>query len=303
MTPSEHGRRWRRWLLLCLAAVLGAAVVVMPALASSEGAAVEAQTVSSGYPYRWAPMSVEVASGGAVSFSNSTGVAHGIEWKSPPSEPQCSGVPLAGSAKSSGTSWSGSCTFTKAGVYTFYCTVHGSYMSGSIKVNAAGETTVTSTPTSTPGYPPPPTGSGSGSGSGSVPGYETPIPQPPAGGSALALLAGSASSAVKVPASQHGHDVRGSVAIAPAGAGARLEVDLFAHSAVLASAGHKALVRIGRLVVAHVRAGSVKFSVSLSRSARKALARRRRLAVTVHVALQSPSAKAVTLSRSVLLRP
>jgi plastocyanin len=306
MTPSEHGRRWRRWLLLCLAAVLGAAVVVMPALASSEGATVEAQTVSSGYPYnRWTPMSVNINSGGQVTITNpSASVPHGVKWTGGPGTPSCSGVPGATAGLgASGTSWSGTCTFAKAGEYTFECTVHHAEMTGKVVVNAAGETTVTSTPTSTPGYPPPPTGSGSGSGSGSVPGYETTIPQPPAGGSALALLAGSASSAVKVPVSQHGHDVRGSVAIAPAGAGARLEVDLFAHSAVLASAGHKALVRIGRLVVAHVRAGSVKFSVSLSRSARKALARRRRLAVTVHVALQSPSAKAVTLSRSVLLRP
>jgi plastocyanin len=297
MAPSEHPRRWRRSLLLCLAGVLGAAVVVMPALASSEGAAIEAKTVSSGYPYIWSPMSVETLAGGAVSFSNSTGVAHGIEWINPPSEPHCSGVPLAGSAKPSGASWSGSCTFTKQGVYTFYCTVHGSYMSGSVKVNAAGETTV-STTTSTPGSPPPPPG-----GTTSSPGYEAGTPPPAQSGNALTLLAGSASNAVKVASSQHGHAVHGSVAFAPAGAGAHLEVDLLARSGLLAGAGHSALQRIGRLVVSHVHAGTVSFSVALSRAARKALARHHRLSVTVRVTLQSPTTKPLTVTRTVLLRP
>jgi plastocyanin len=280
--------------LLALAGVLGAAVVVMPALASSEGA-IEAKGTG---PYEWSPMSVSVQANGAVSFSNPTTTAHGIEWVKKPAEPHCTaGVPVGTTPAASNTKWTGSCTFAAAGEYVFYCTVHGPYMSGKVIVSPNGETTVTSTPTtSTPGYPPPPT-------TPPYPGYETPAPQPSASGGAAALLAGSASTAVKVAGSQHGHVVHGSVAIAPAGQGARLEVDLFARSAVLASAGHNALARIGRLVVAHVHAGSVHFSVALSRAARNALGRRRRLAVTVHVTLQSGSVKPIKLTRSVLLRP
>ena len=299
MAPSEHARRWRRWLLLCLAGVLGAAVVVMPALASSEGGPIEA---GGGPPYyAWSPMSVEAKVGGTVSFSNSSGVYHGIEWRSPPSEPHCTaGVPVGTTSAASGTSWSGSCTFSKAGEYVFWCTVHRQYMSGKVIVKPNGETTtVTSTSTSTPTYPPPTT-PGGGGGNPPTPGYET---SAPTAGSAPALLAGNASSAVKVPASQHGHAVHGSVAISPAGDGASLEVDLFARSAGLASAGHSTLVPIGRFVVAHVHAGSVRFSVALTRKARKALARHRRLTVTLRLTLHSTGAKAITLTRTVLLRP
>lgn len=295
MAPSEHPRRWRRWFLLCLAAVLGAALVVMPALASSEGGPIEA---GGGPPYyEWQPMSVSVSSGGQVTLKNpSTSTEHGVHWNTGPATPSCSGVPLAGSAKPSGTNWSGTCTFSTPGEYTFYCTVHGAPMSGRVIVSAAGTTTTTSTSTSTPTGPPTTTGTTS------YPGYEPGAPIA-TGGGAVALLAGTPSKAVKVAANQRGHAVHGSVAISPAGAGAHLEVDLLARSAGLASAGHGALVRIGRLVVSHVVAGAVRFSVALSRNARAALARRRRLAVTVRMTLRSASATPLTVTRTVLLRP
>jgi plastocyanin len=280
---------------MCVAAVLGAALVVMPALASSEGGPIEA----GGSPpyYEWSPMSVSVSSGGQVTIKNPSGsVEHGVKWNVVPAAPSCTGVPGASSGQpNSAKNWSGTCTFAKPGEYTFYCTVHGPYMSGKVTVKPNGETTVTPTSTSAPTTPPPP-------GGGITP-YETGTPNAGSSGSALALLAGSASKAVKVAASQRGHAVHGSVAIAPAGEGARLEVDLLARSSVLTTAARRGLVRIGRLVLAHVHAGSVSFSVPLSRTARKALARRRHLAVTVRLTLQSASAKPVTLTRTVLLRP
>jgi hypothetical protein len=52
-----------------------------------------------------------------------------------------------------------------------------------------------------------------------------------------------------------------------------------------------------------VHAGPVRFSVALSSRARNALGRRRRLAVTVHVTLRSGTAKPITVTRAVLLRP
>jgi plastocyanin len=295
MAPSEHARRWRWRFSLCVAAVLGAAVVVMPAIASSEGGPIEA---GGGPPYyEWSPMSVTVNAGGQVTIKDPSGsIEHGVKWNVVPATPSCTGVPGASSGQPSfAKSWSGTCTFSQPGEYTFYCTVHGPSMSGKVIVKPNGETTITSTSTSTPTYPAPPTPAGGG------PGYESGTPSTGLGASAL--LAGSSSTAVKVAANQHGHAVRGSVAVAPAGEGARLEVDLFARSAVVASAGHSTLVRVGRLVVAHAHAGSVRFSVALSRKARNALARRRHLAVTVHVTLQSGSAKPITVTRTVLLRP
>jgi hypothetical protein len=230
----------------------------------------------------------------------SSSTAHGVIWSGGPATPTCAGVPGASSGQPSfATSWSGTCTFAKAGEYTFYCTVHGPSMSGKVIVNSSGETTVTTTSTSTPGYPPP--ANPGGGGNSPYPGYEVGSQQPVH--SALALLAGSTANAVKVAARQHGHVVRGSVVISPAGEGARLQIDLFVRSPVLARAGHGALVKIGRLVVSHVHAGAVSFSVALSRTAREALARHRRLAVSVRVALQAAGAKPVTVARAVLLRP
>ena len=61
---------------------------------------------------------------------------------------------------------------------------------------------------------------------------------------------------MKLPASQHGRSVRGSVKVSQAGAGGRLEVDLLAKGASLADAGHGAKLPVGRLVHAALTAGT-----------------------------------------------
>ncbi len=47
-------------------------------------------------------------------------------------------MPVGTTPAASGTKWSGACTFTQAGTYTFFCTVHGSEMTGTITVNTGG---------------------------------------------------------------------------------------------------------------------------------------------------------------------
>ena len=77
--------RKRRLLVFVLAALAGAAVVVMPALAGTEGTpAVEAFNGSGPYgeqSHEWRPPSVTIAPGGAITISNPTNVAHGVEWR------------------------------------------------------------------------------------------------------------------------------------------------------------------------------------------------------------------------------
>src|SRR5207302_3689665 len=104
-------------------------------------------------------------------------------------------------------------------VYTFYCTVHGAEMSGSITVNSNGTTTAT---TSTP---PPTTGSttSSGGSGGIQPGSSK---APSGAGAPGSPLAGSAASAVKLAPTQRGSSVRGSVEVSAAGAGGLLTVEL-----------------------------------------------------------------------------
>lgn len=288
--------RTRRCFLFLLATVLGGAVVVLPAVAGSEtGPTIEA--VNSVYyeEHHWSPSQVTVSAGGLVTLSNPSGVKHGVEWlPGDPAKPGCTpGVPVGTTEAASATNWSGACTFTTPGTYTFYCTVHHAAMTGTIIVGASGATTTTST-TAAPGPSPvttAPTGSGQ-SGSGPTLGSAGPLGSPPVG---------SASKALALASSQRGTTVRGSLEVSPTGAGGRLEVDLLARSASLARAGHPAQVRVGALVRKSLKAGRVSFSVPLNARARAALLRRHRLALNVKVVVKPAGGSAVAVTRAVVM--
>jgi plastocyanin len=131
---------------LPLVAALGAATAVLPAIASSTS-----PTVSAMAPYSWSPDQAAATPGATVAFQNAGQGRHGIIWRvGNPETPQCGdGVPI-GEGKEN---WSGTCTFSKAGVYEFECAVHHSLMRGTIYVNAEGTistaTTTTTQPTTT----------------------------------------------------------------------------------------------------------------------------------------------------------
>jgi plastocyanin len=285
----------RRRLGFLLAAALGAAVVALPAIATSEtGQTITAENLGGGIygeTHAWTPPQVTITQDGTVTLSNPTDVNHGVEWVSAPATPTCTGgVPVGNTEAASNTKWSGTCTFTTPGVYIFYCTVHHAAMTGRVTVAANGTTTTTTTttPTST-------TTTAAATAPGESPTSATGTPGSP--------LAGSAAHAIKLPFVQHGKSVRGSVAVSPAGAGGRLEVDLLAGRASLASVGHQPPVRVGRTVHASLHAGRVPFSVSLTRRARNVLSRRGRLALDVKVVVQPVSGPAVTVRRAVVVRP
>jgi plastocyanin len=275
----------RRWSYLPLAALLGAAAAVLPAIASSETSpSVEAVNTKVGTGlyaeehHSWQPAQVAVMSGGVVSFSNPTTVEHGVQWVGGPDKPSCSGgVPVGTTPAASGTKWSGTCSFSQAGTYTFYCTVHGSEMTGTITVNANGTTTVT---------PPPPTPT--------TPTTTTTPTKPPAG-SPIVIF--------RLRSHQRGGSVRGAITISGIGAGGKLEVDVFAPAASLSRARHPAGVRVGRFVRNAAPAGRIAFLVPLSARARRALRRHHRLALTVKIVLTPVGGQAKTLSRSVIQRP
>lgn len=126
---------------------------MLPSLASSATtASVEALNEGSGLygeTHRWSPSQVAVTSnGGKVTFANnSMAVPHGIIWKGGPATPACEEgtgkVPVG--VGHSGYNWSGACTFTQEGTYSYYCSVHGLAMSGTVYVNAAGALPPTAT--------------------------------------------------------------------------------------------------------------------------------------------------------------
>jgi plastocyanin len=289
MGLSRYKRHLRKPLLMALAALLGASVVVLPAVASSEA------TINA-YSYAgqnsWQPNAATIEAGGVVKLNNTSGEYHGVEWKSE-IKPKCSaGVPETAEASKAAIEWHGSCTFTQAGTYTFWCTIHGKAMSGTITVSAAG-TTTTSTTSTTTGTTPTSGGPGSGgSGQGGSSASPTATESP---------LAAGSSSAVKVASSQRGGSVRGSVKISPAGEGGVLEVDALAKSAALASNGHGSRVRVGKLVLSHLHRGSTTFSVQLSRRARSALHRHHRLALSLRIIVTPLSGSPLTVTRSVTM--
>jgi large repetitive protein len=120
---------------------IAAAAAIAPAVAVSETTpTVEAFNASNG-SHSWKPPSVTISEGGSINVTNPTAVPHGVEFHSGPATPSCtSGVPVGNNPGASGTHWSGSCTFAKAGTYVFFCTVHGSEMTETVTVNTAGGT-------------------------------------------------------------------------------------------------------------------------------------------------------------------
>lgn len=288
--------RPRTLLTLALAALLGAAVAVLPALGASAPSEVKLEVAQNCYLPNWpcwnpkgnpeanVPASevapFRIAQGGTLSFEdNDSKTPTDVVWKG--AAPTCTGVVEAPPTK---TGWSGTCTFATAGEYEFeseglWIGAGANYTKYKVIVETAGGggTTSTSTPSSTYSTPtssPTPTG-------------ESPTGSPLAGAPAI-------------HSSQRGTTVKGSLKIAKTGAGDRLEVDLIATAASLAKAGHTTQV-VGRFVSASVSAGQQSFSVKLDTKAKKALKRHHRLALKVKITLTPVYGEATSVTRPVTL--
>src|SRR5439155_10352774 len=75
--------RMRRRLLLPVLTLLGASVVILPAVAGSETSpTITAENIGGYYgeEHRWSPAQATVAPGGAVTLRNPTEVKHGVRW-------------------------------------------------------------------------------------------------------------------------------------------------------------------------------------------------------------------------------
>lgn len=282
MTPGRIDRKAGlivrlRGRYLPLAAVAGAFLAMGPAVASSETSPMVEALNTGLYTHTWSPAQVTVGAGGVVALRNATTVSHGVEWVGGPAKPECSsGIPVGATAAASGKEWSGTCTFAQAGTYTFYCTVHGPEMTGTVTVSTSGTTTtgMATTPTST-----------------------TPItsgPTAPVSGSPLI-------EAPSLRSAQHGGSVRGSLAISQAGVGDRLEVDLLAKSGPLGKTGHQKRIRVARFVRSAVSAGNVSFLVKLDAAARRALARHHKLVLVVRITLTPLYGSPSILTRTVVV--
>jgi plastocyanin len=269
--------------------------VVLPAVAGSEtgGTVIKAENHGGYYgeTHSWSPERVEVPEGTTVTITNPTTVPHGVEWRpGNPATPTCSGVVVGKTPAEAGTSWSGTCTFSQPGAYSFWCTVHRAAMAGVITVSVNGTTTTTTSTTTTTTQTQPTTPTG-------------PVAGVLGGGSPTAPGSPFASTTVKLAAGAHGRSVNGSVDVSPAGSGGRLEVDLLAARAALASTRGQTLSRVGRLIRPAVPAGVVRFKVGLDGRALRALRAHRHLALTVRIRLTPPGGAPTLLpSHHLLLR-
>jgi hypothetical protein len=291
-----------RWRYLPLAAVLGAAVAIVPALAAGPSEAkleVNENCVESDWPCWATPGSgskptpaskITIAAGGEVMFTDDTATKANIAWTG--TAPTCSsGVPVSPTPPVA--SWEGRCKFEQPGDYKFESSTlfnEGpglNYTEYEIVVEGAATGTTTSTATTPTSTPTTPTSTATSPTTPGEPGHGSPRQ----GGSTALELAGS----------QRGATVHGSIGVSQADSGGRLEVSLLAAGASLARTGHSEQVRVGRLVRPSLRAGSVSFSVPLSAKGRAALHRHRRLALTVRIVLTPPYGAAVTVTHRVVL--
>lgn len=302
---------------LPLVALLGAAVAVVPTLAQgASSGSVQADD------FYYMPQTLAITTGGTVTFSEGGVYQHDVHFSGPlpssctnnnSSVTSAVGPSAADSTlpTASSQAWSGTCTFSQDGTYTFYCDIH--HFTGTVYVNAAGtvpSTTSTSPPpttttTTTTTTPPPTTTGTTTTGTTTTPygggssGGTTTSPTSAQGGSGGAPTAGAALSALRISSSQKGPRLRGSVVLGRAGS--TVQINLVVAAAALARSPSRAPVSAGRLTMRRVGPGRVSFSVPLNARARRALRRRGRLRLVVKIAVTSPGGASATVNRTVTL--
>jgi plastocyanin len=298
---------------LPLAAAMGAAVAVIPGMAQGESPPSTGSFTASDDHWQVSgssATSVTIAPGGTVTFSYPAGASeHDADFGAGAQPTSCTQTGGASSGavpplphEPTAPGWSGSCTFNVAGTYSFHCDRHPS-MVGTIHVQSTtspttttttpggGTTTTTTTTTSTASAI---TSTGAASSTVFFPSAPGTVGSSSSPQSAHDSLAGSA---LQLSRSQHGTRVHGSLLIAQPGS--RVQIELLAATASLASAKQPAGVRVGALSKAVSASGRLSFSITLSAKAKRALSHRGRLALTVKITLTPPHAR--KLSRTIAL--
>jgi hypothetical protein len=325
---------------LPVAAVFGAAVAIVPALAVGSPAPSEVKLEVAEHCYfkEWPCWNVKgnnpedirqiqpftIAQSGKISFEdNEASYPTDVLWKG--AAPRC--TPAVPSTP--GTPWRSTCTFVNAGEYEFESqelfndgTFNYTRYKVIVETTGGGGTTSTTTTTTTPTTTTTTPTTTTTTPTTTTPTTTTSTPttptattstQPSGGGASTATTPGSIETppppgggspvaTLALANAQHGDAVHGTVQIPAADGGARLEVQLLAQGASLAKVKRPSSSRVGRLVRSSAPAGTVSFTVSLDAQAKSALRHRHKLALTVKIVLTPRHSAAMTLTRSVVVR-
>ncbi len=144
---QNEGETKSRSVRLALTLVAGMAITMgFTASAGAVTPLISAFNEPGIYSYHyWQPSTATIAPGGGVKFENPYATTyHGLKFTGGTAgeTPTCTGIPAAAGEPIGAFHWEGECKFTKAGTYTFICTVHPTEMTGTITVTN-GEPTVT----------------------------------------------------------------------------------------------------------------------------------------------------------------
>jgi plastocyanin len=294
----------RRFLMLGLAALIGACVATAPMLSASAAPATLPMTASfTATDYAWnasgGGSTVSVATGGTVDFSYPSGHSiHNVDFGSGMQPSSCTvggnsaTPPVPSSPQAPG--WTASCTFNTPGIYTFHCDEH-TFMTGTIDVGSQA-TTTTSTQSPTTGS--------TTTGTMTMP-MNMPMPTTTTSGQTtpVSSLAGNAATAIKVTATQHGGQVRGTIKVSAGGKAGHALITLWATSATLHGKRARAqkLTTIATERLGKLHEGTVNFTVTADRTALHALTKLRHLAVTVRISVTAPGAQTAHFSKAVVL--
>jgi hypothetical protein len=258
--------------------------------------------------------SAQIVTGGTVTFTNDSTETHDVDVSATQGGVSChqtvggtSSTALVFPDSPSTGSWAGTCTFTKAGTYSFMCDVHRG-MTGTVVVTDAGAAPptppVVTVPVTTPVTTLPVTTIPITTPVTTIPATGTPtVPAAPSVAAAATQTPAAATKvlAIRLGAAQRGTRVRGTIGGArPDGV---VQVALTARRSDLGLIGHAATaIAIGTLHVHATAGGSLTFAVPLAVRGRAALARRGRLAVLVRVTVATGAKPAIRTYR-IVLRP
>jgi plastocyanin len=162
-------------------------------------------------------------------------------------------------------------------------------------VHGADQTFTTLTPPPSPPPSPPPTTPTTPTAPTLMPTTPLIVDEPPPG---PALVTGS----LKLTVPRRGTVLRTALEVTPTGAGGSLEADIFIKGSLLGRTRGTKSVRIVRVLRRSVAPGRLSLSLPLSGPAKRALARRHTLPLTVRITLKPPTGHAETIARTLTLR-